>query len=166
MTISGSPHDRGYSSLSQWVMDFISSLAATAAGSTSQPHPINYKEFGKENGKDNPARQFCRMIPAQFRPLPAPKKTITPALTRWGQKAPFRVSAEKFELGRSGRCNPTQAANYKPPVLIAEQKEFGAGEGNRTLLVGLGSRCITTMLRPPPQHASILANSPAKSSLE
>jgi hypothetical protein len=24
----------------------------------------------------------------------------------------------------------------------------GAGEGNRTLLAGLGSQCITTMLRP------------------
>ena len=27
-------------------------------------------------------------------------------------------------------------------------KENGAGEGNRTLVVGLGSRCITTMLHP------------------
>jgi hypothetical protein len=37
-------------------MDFISSLAATAAGSTSQRHSANHKGFGKENGKDNPAR--------------------------------------------------------------------------------------------------------------
>ena len=31
---------------------------------------------------------------------------------------------------------------------IYEGRRAGAGEGNRTLVVGLGSRCITTMLHP------------------
>ncbi len=31
-----------------------------------------------------------------------------------------------------------------------------AGEGNRTLVAGLGSQCITTMLRPHRRHVLIL----------
>ena len=41
-----------------------------------------------------------------------------------------------------------QPATYQPPVLIAEHQQIGAGDGNRTHLAGLGSRCITTMLHP------------------
>jgi hypothetical protein len=33
-------------------------------------------------------------------------------------------------------------------VLIAELAKVGAGDGNRTHVVGLGSRCITIMLHP------------------
>ena len=31
-----------------------------------------------------------------------------------------------------------QPADYQPPVLIAEQEKVGAGDGNRTHVVGLG----------------------------
>jgi hypothetical protein len=48
-------------------------------------------------------------------------------------------------------------------VLIAEQRKVGAGDGNRTHLAGLGSQCITTMLRPL-ETSSILAVSAFKSS--
>ena len=89
--------------------------------------------------------------------------TLTLTLTRWGIFAPFWVSV-RIEDGKvPGLSKPTQTANYQPPVLIAEQKGGGAGDGNRTHLAGLGSRCITTMLHPR-RGAFILAVSPFKSS--
>ena len=44
--------------------------------------------------------------------------------------------------------NTAQLDNYETSVLIAEREWIGAGDGNRTHLAGLGSRCITTMLHP------------------
>ena len=66
-----------------------------------------------------------------------------------GQK---RVSGRDISV-KAGMATRRRKKRTTHPLRAAcaksRARKIGAGEGNRTLLVGLGSRCITTMLRPP-----------------
>ena len=53
----------------------------------------------------------------------------------------------------TGRGKKRTTHPLRVACVDSRARKIGAGEGNRTLLVGLGSRCITTMLRPHPLYS-------------
>src|ERR1035437_6173821 len=70
-------------------------------------------------------------IPQRHSPVHSPDD---PKIALLGERRGIRDGAF------SERWNMTQHAQIQPPVLIAEQRKVGAGDGNRTHLAGLGSR--------------------------